>query len=184
MERKSHRKKQFFIGTAALLASFTCSADSDFISKSLLVSISVPAAAAVYSLSIGDTEGSKELLLASAVTLQLTTFLKYTVQRTRPNGDNDLSFPSGHTSGSFVGASYLHHRYGLQWGLPFYAIGAVIGYQRVNVKDHYWSDVLAGAALGYLAGALFTVRYPDAWIEPQYDSTGRPSGVQFKMNFN
>lgn len=152
--------------------------------RSALISASVPAIGLIYSYSIGDIEGIKELTLGCAVSAQLTTFLKNTVQRRRPNSENNLSFPSGHASFSFSGASYLHHRYGLGWGLPMYAVATAISIQRVNVKDHYWSDVIAGAALGFATGALFTARYPEVLIEPHFNASNRSAGLQFKYKFN
>ncbi|MBS0289173.1 MAG: phosphatase PAP2 family protein [Proteobacteria bacterium] len=155
----------------------------DFTTKSTLVAISIPAIAGVYSLTSGDYEGVKELTLETLLTAQVTVLLKNSVQRTRPNGENDQSFPSGHTAAAFVGASYLHHRYGLRWGVPMYAIAAVIGYERVNVKDHYWSDVIAGAAIGYAAGAFFTAKYPHVWFEPHVDPENKAYGITVKARY-
>lgn len=152
-------------------------------SESFLISISIPLIGGIYSYTSGDIEGLKELTMSCAITAQVTALLKNTVHRTRPNGDDDLSFPSGHAAAAFTGASYLHHRYGLNWGLPFYAIGTAIGIQRVNVKDHYWTDVLAGAALGYLSGYLFTVKFPNVWISPDFNPERNAYGMQMNMSF-
>lgn len=152
--------------------------------KSMLVSIALPVIGGVVSFTMDDVEGLKELGMGCLVTAQVTVLLKNSVQRERPNGSDNMSFPSGHASSAFLGASYLHHRYGIVWGVPMYAIAAVIGLQRVNVKDHYWSDVIAGAAIGYAAGALFTVRYPGVWLEPDVDLTNKSYGVKFKANFD
>lgn len=152
------------------------------ISSSFLVSASIPIFGFVYSATIEDYEGMKELAYSAMFTAQVTALLKNGVKRTRPNGDNDLSFPSGHASGSFAGASYFHHRYGLSWGLPMYAIASVISIQRVNVRAHYWTDVIAGAALGFLSGYLFTVRCPNVWIAPSFDADRKLYGLQFKMD--
>ncbi|MBI2791751.1 MAG: phosphatase PAP2 family protein [Gammaproteobacteria bacterium] len=151
--------------------------------KSMLVSASIPLIGGAYSYTNGDYEGLKELGLECALTAQIVTLLKNSVNRERPNGENNMSFPSGHTAAAFVGASYLHHRYGLVWGAPMYAIAGVIGYQRVNVKDHYWSDVIAGAAIGYAAGALFTARYPRVWVAPKFDPETNAFGLQMNAHF-
>lgn len=153
-------------------------------SKSMLISVAVPVTAGIYTLSIDDKEGFKELFLSSLVTAHLTTLLKYTVDRERPNGDDRYSFPSGHASASFMGASYLHHRYGLSWGLPMYAVASAVSIQRVNVKDHYWSDVIAGAAIGYFTASFFTVKYPGVWLKPNYDPHHRTWGLEFQTRFN
>lgn len=184
MDRTAHFLKPITLLTVALFSGPSVFAGSSSL-ESFLISATIPMIAASYSSAIGDKEGGKELVLASLVTLQANTFLRYSIHRTRPDGGNDLSFPSGRVSGAFTGASYMHHRYGVAWGLPLYIAGAVMGYERVNVKKNYWSDVVAGAALGYLSGAFFTVRYPGVWrIEPQFDSQGKASGIQFKMDFH
>ena len=182
MKTSLHKKSRLFILLILLIRSSFSYADG-LTTKSMLVSIAIPVIAGTYSATSGDYEGLKELTLACLVTAQATTLLKNSVLRTRPNGENDLSFPSGHTAAAFVGASYLHHRYGLNWGLPMYGIAAVIGYQRVNVKDHYWSDVIAGAALGYAAGAFFTVKFPHVWLEPVVDPLNKTYGVQVKAGY-
>ncbi|MCS5710840.1 phosphatase PAP2 family protein [Candidatus Berkiella aquae] len=153
-------------------------------SESFLIAISIPLIGGIYSYTSGDIEGLKELTMSCAVTAQVTALLKNTVHRTRPNREDDLSFPSGHAAASFAGASYLHHRYGLNWGLPFYAIGTAISIQRVNVKAHYWTDVLAGAAIGYLSSYLFTVRYPNVWINPDFNPERNSYGMQMHMSFD
>lgn len=155
---------------------------SELISQSTLVTIALPVVAFAYTATISDYEGMKELAYSCAFTAQLTTLLKNTVQRTRPNGENDLSFPSGHASAAFTGASYMHHRYGLAWGVPMYGIAAVISVQRMNVGEHYWTDIIAGGLLGCLSGYLFTVKYPNVWVAPSFDSKNKNYGVQFNMN--
>jgi len=150
-----------------------------YASNTWIAEVAVPAMGYLYSLSIHDIEGVKELTYSCAFTAQLTTLTKNTVRRTRPDGSDSLSFPSGHAAGSFTGASYFHHRYGIKWGLPMYGVATAISIQRINGDKHYWTDVIAGAALGYLSGYLFCVRYPDIWIAPNFSSVHREASLQF-----
>ncbi len=82
--------------------------------------------------------------------------LKYTVNRTRPNGHN-ASFPSGHTATAFTGATLLAHEYGHRsvW-IPIagYAVATTTGVMRVLNNRHYVSDVIVGAAVGILTAEL------------------------------
>lgn len=149
---------------------------------SAFMTIATPLVGGVYSLTIEDYEGVKQLVYASAVTAQLTTLLKNTVRRTRPNGDNDLSFPSGHAAGAFVGASYAQFRYGWQWGLPLYGVATAISLQRINADDHYWTDVIAGAALGSGCAYFFTRKYPNTWVVPEFDFVNKKYSLQFQYN--
>ena len=82
--------------------------------------------------------------------------LKYTVNRTRPNGAN-ASFPSGHTATAFTGATLLAHEYGHKsvW-IPIagYTVATAAGVMRVLNNRHYVSDVIVGAAVGILTAEL------------------------------
>ncbi|MDH3658695.1 MAG: phosphatase PAP2 family protein [Alphaproteobacteria bacterium] len=86
-----------------------------------------------------------------------TDGLKAISGRERPNGRNDESFPSGHSSMSFVSASLIEENLGLgsssaalraaaSFGL--YGLASATAWARVEAEEHYPSDVLAGAALG------------------------------------
>lgn len=183
LAKKVHGSVKHYFRCFVLFALFSQSAMAKEIDQSLLVSIAVPVVAGVYSYVQDDSEGIKELVLASLFTAHMTTLLKNTVRRTRPNFEDDLSFPSGHAAGAFTGASYMHHRYGLLWGVPAYTVATVIAYERITSNKHYWTDVIAGSALGILSGYLFTVRYPNIWLESNFDPEERAYRVGFKAKF-
>jgi len=82
----------------------------------------------------------------------LTQGIKYATHRMRPNGSNSLSLPSGHTSGAFTVATVVTHYYGKKWGVPLYVFAGLVGVSRLEKGQHWPSDVLAGAALGYISG--------------------------------
>jgi undecaprenyl-diphosphatase len=63
----------------------------------------------------------------------------------------DLSFPSGHASTAFCGATLLT-AYAPRLGLPLYLLAAGVAWSRVYVGVHYPLDVFAGALLGFLLG--------------------------------
>jgi membrane-associated phospholipid phosphatase len=78
--------------------------------------------------------------------------LKYTVQRPRPDGSDNLSFPSGHASTAFSLAAVANHHYGWKVGVPAFAVATGIGLTRIESNRHNLSDVLAGATLGIIVG--------------------------------
>ncbi|HRB13576.1 MAG TPA: phosphatase PAP2 family protein [Vicinamibacteria bacterium] len=78
--------------------------------------------------------------------------IKLVAQRTRPNGSNDQSFPSGHTSNAFALATVAERHYGWKMGVPAYLLAGVMGASRMKQDMHYFSDVMAGATLGYIVG--------------------------------
>ena len=98
---------------------------------------------------------SYDLFCATAVTAAWTHAVKYAVGRERPNGDGgraNSSFPSGHAANAFAWASVLERHYGWKAAVPGYAVAAVIGASRIQENKHWLSDVVGGAALGYIAG--------------------------------
>ena len=111
-----------------------------------LVQIALPLTAWGVSHYSGDDEGFYQFTKSFAVTMLATQVLKRSIDATRPNGGHH-SFPSGHTSASFSGASFLHKRYGLKYGIPAYIAATFVGWSRVEANAHYPRDVVAGAAL-------------------------------------
>jgi membrane-associated phospholipid phosphatase len=119
-----------------------------------------------------DMEGMVQLAESAALDLAVTYGLKYAVSERRPNGEDNQSFPSAHSSVSFASAEYLRKRYGWEYGLPAYGVASFVAYSRVESKVHFVHDVLAGAAIGMASSYLFTTQYEDmnlaADVSPGY----------------
>jgi len=81
-----------------------------------------------------------------------TTLLKEVIHRERPNGEDDLSFPSGHASNAFTLAAVAERHYGWKAGVPAYTLASLVAVSRLQRNKHYLSDVMAGATLGYIVG--------------------------------
>lgn len=97
-------------------------------------------------------EGAAELVTAGA-----TTLLKDATGRTRPNGNNNKSFPSGEASAAFSSVALSNRNLDSielpqEVKVPLKVVNILLGtgvaWARVEAKAHYPSDVLAGAALG------------------------------------
>jgi len=87
---------------------------------------------------------------ATLVTAGYTIAIKYATRRFRPDGSNSGSFPSGHTANAFAWA-YVANRYGGPWmGSGAFAMAGLIGIGRMEKNAHHLSDVVGGAALGYI----------------------------------
>jgi hypothetical protein len=102
-----------------------------------------------------------------------------------PNGEYG-TFPSGHTSSSFVVASVLHEAYGHAVGIPLYALAALAGYERLDDREHYFSDVMMGGVMGLVIGhSVASGRDPEffGWKVLPYVSTQGGSGVAFLKTF-
>jgi membrane-associated phospholipid phosphatase len=81
-----------------------------------------------------------------------TEILKKAATRTRPDGSNRRSFPSGHTSSAFALATVAKRHYGWKAGVPSYLAASAIGFSRIERSKHHLSDVVAGATLGIITG--------------------------------
>lgn len=97
-----------------------------------------------------------ELIRAQIVSQSITQSVKLLTMRTRPDGTS-LSLPSGHTASAFATATVLQSNFGWKVGAPAYAAAVWIGASRVQMKRHFVSDVVAGAAVGLVAGRSVTV---------------------------
>ena len=99
-------------------------------------------------------KNQKFFLNPLVLTFSSTYFLKYITKRERPNKKNKMSFPSGHTSGSFVSALILNSNYGLSIGVPTLFLASVVAMQRLESNNHWFSDVISGAIIGLLFGII------------------------------
>jgi len=121
----------------------------------------IPATGLIAALIQEDWEGTGQFLKSGLTCMAVTQGLKYTIDETRPNGSGHMSFPSGHTSASFFGASFLQRRYGWKYGTPAYLAATYVGWSRIENNAHYVHDVLAGAAIGVVSTYLFTTPLTD-----------------------
>ncbi len=96
---------------------------------------------------------SRSLLISTGIVVAV----KYSVHRTRPNGE-DLSFPSGHTASAFSFAGVVCGRYGFGWGGAGVALGVLTAMGRMEDRKHFASDVVAGATIGWIVGRSIATR--------------------------
>lgn len=136
---------------------FSAAAGDAFTAYGDVTRYALPASAAIFALSKDDTQGLKQLLASGAVTIGATYALKHAVDDTRPNGGR-RSFPSGHTAWAFVGAAYIHQRYGWQWGVPAELAAAAVAVSRVDGDYHRWRDVVASAVIAHTSAFLLVDR--------------------------
>ena len=119
--------------------------------------IVLPVGSAAGALVAKDHKGLAQLAESYASAMAVVYVLKPLVDRTRPNGGHQ-SFPSGHATSAFAGAAFLQRRYGWAFGIPAYAVASFVAYSRVESKNHYTGDVVAGGVIGIATNLLFTHR--------------------------
>jgi membrane-associated phospholipid phosphatase len=161
----------------SLTLCFVASGSDAIASAGDILQFVLPATAAGFTIGYWDGKGALQFGESAAVTLGVTYTLKYTVDEERPNGGSQ-SFPSGHTSISFCSAEFMRKRYGWEYGIPAYAAASFVAYSRVEAREHYPHDVVAGAAIGIVSSYIFTRPYKGWHVEA--DANGKNYG--FKLS--
>ncbi|MGF7079930.1 phosphatase PAP2 family protein [Mucilaginibacter sp. UYCu711] len=126
--------------------------------------------AMVYGLNLVGVTGKNRfidrtaLLGLSAGILGITTFTtKKLTHRLRPNGADYYSFPSGHTANAFMGAEFIAQEYSEKsyiYTAIGYSFAVTTGVFRMYNRDHWFSDVVAGAGVGIISTKLSYLIYP------------------------
>jgi membrane-associated phospholipid phosphatase len=105
-------------------------------------------------------------LLSNIIAQGVTGSLKLISQYPRPNGENNHSFPSGHSSNAFTNATILHEEYGhrsVWYSIGGYTAATSVGAMRVLKNKHWMADVLMGAGIGIAATKVVYISYP--WLK-------------------
>jgi len=128
------------------------------------------------------------MMTALSVTGVVTTGLKVIRDNDTPNGQR-WAWPSGHTSSSFAVASVLDEFYGPKVGIPVYALASLVAYRMMDTGDHWGSDVVFGATLGWVVGHTIAGKHKNLDVAGfeivPYVATGNDAltGISLVKNF-
>ncbi len=151
-----------------------------------VLSITLPSVALIASLQDSHPFFFQRSALITGGVLVSTDLLKrafnYTSLGERPNGYHS-SFPSGHASSAFLGARLIHRQFGMEYGVPAYALATMTAYSRVEGRYHHIHDVLAGAALVFVVDYCVDRGIENGWIAPMFSATIHGLNVNFLWNF-
>jgi len=95
------------------------------------------------------------IVVSNAIMGGIVQTMKFSFKELRPDGTDELSFPSGHTATAFTNASVLFYEYkeaNIWYASSGYLFAAATGFLRIANNKHYTSDVLAGAGIGTAVG--------------------------------
>lgn len=128
------------------------------------------------------------MVTALSVNGLATAGLKALRHNDTPNGEN-WAWPSGHTSSSFTVASVLDEFYGPKVGIPAYILASLVGLRMMDTGDHWASDVVFGAALGWVVGHTIAGKHKELEIAgfevmPYLENASEPIvGISFVKQF-
>ena len=95
------------------------------------------------------------IVVSNAIMGGIVQSMKFSFKELRPDGTDELSFPSGHTATAFTNASVLFYEYkdaNIWYASSGYLFAAATGFLRIANNKHFTSDVLAGAGIGTAIG--------------------------------
>ena len=171
--------RHFALGAAVVLTGVTGAqaSESDGIrTAGEILRIALPVASAGVSLGKNDDHGLVQLGASELIAEGSSLLLQELIEEERPDKSDRHSFPSDSAAVAFSAASFLQIRYGWSYGLPAYAVAGFVGWSRVESQRHYWHDVLAGAALGWVASEITTIHYRNV---PGPTGTSAPTPAAF-----
>lgn len=145
-EVKGHYDRHHFFGDAAKLGDW------------MLVGFPLTTAAMTLLAPPGRFEDRYDHLAAFTETIAAAGVtglaLKGVMHRDRPNHHGADSFPSEHTIITFATAKFISEAWGPEYGLkvkvPAYLLATFVAVARLERERHYVSDIIGGAAIGYL----------------------------------
>ena len=146
----------------------------------------VQTGAAIGAFAIGKASGNMrvaavgaDLVRAQLVSQTVVQGVKFATHRTRPDGSDAQSFPSGHTASAFATATVLQRHLGWKAGVPAYAFAGYVGASRMSANKHHLTDVLMGAAVGIAAGRSVTMGIGGAKFDVGVGATSGGAAITF-----
>ena len=138
----------------------------------------------------GEDDHTKNVWLSTIEALSLsgiiTTGLKVAVQDHSPNGE-PLAWPSGHTSSTVAIATVMNDYYGPLVGVPLYMISGLVMWERMDNGEHWASDIIFGAAIGFTAAHTVTGKWKpklfDMDVVPYIGAQSGATGVALIKQF-
>jgi membrane-associated phospholipid phosphatase len=155
----------------------------------------VPVLAGVYVASVWTEndklhEFSKAAISAYGLSAIYTVAIKGVTNTSRPTNEfqgGRYGFPSYHTASTFSLAAVIDEYYGWQAGVPAYVLAGLVGWSRIDQREHDLSDVVFGSVLGFVVGktvaAAHLERHSNFQITPYYDPANRGAGVTVETKF-
>lgn len=137
-----------------------------------------------------------KLAEATALASSITLVSKITIGRARPFLDKSVyysnsfnikdefnSFPSEHTTLAFAYSTVMANEVdNVFWKIGWYSAAGLVGYARIYHNQHWFSDVLMGAAIGYFSGEFVSDHNENDGVS-QINFYPLPGGFALQLRF-
>jgi membrane-associated phospholipid phosphatase len=99
--------------------------------------------------------------------------------------DNDYnSFPSGHGTLAFAYSTIMANEVdNVFWKIGWYTAAGLVGYSRIYHNQHWFSDILMSAAIGYFSGEFVNNHAANEKETTALNLFPIPSGLAFQLKF-
>ena len=138
-----------------------------------------------------------KLAEATALASSITLVSKITIGRARPFLDKSVyytnsfnikdefnSFPSEHTTLAFAYSTVMANEVdNVFWKIGWYSLAGLVGYARIYHNQHWFSDVLMGAAIGYFSGEFVNNHNSNESQQTQFNIIPFPNGIAVQLRF-
>lgn len=138
-----------------------------------------------------------KLAEATALASSITLVSKITIGRARPFLDKEVyftssfnikddynSFPSEHTTLAFAYSTVMANEIdNVFWKVGWYSAASMVGYARIYHNQHWFSDVLVGAAIGYFSGEFVSNHNSTEKENTQVKLFPAPNGFAVQITF-
>jgi undecaprenyl-diphosphatase len=128
---------------------------------------------------VGGPAVARLAIIGLAGTNLVVEALKISVNRPRPDGERkrtNASFPSSHAASAICIAWIMWRRW-RRLGWVLWPVAVAVAWSRVYLNRHYLSDVVCGAAIGWLCTwAILKVRVPEPPRAGLERAPGAPAG--------
>jgi hypothetical protein len=160
------------------------------------VQYQIPVIFGAYALTVWQQDDYEHQMMTSLVSAYTvfglsTLTIKVAADTKRPSdgwNGGSYGFPSWHDGSLFCMSAVIDEYEGHWIGVPLYILSGLVGWSRIDARDHDLSDVVFGGVLGYVIGKSVAGRalYGDSravHILPYVHPSDGTAGVMFDAKF-
>jgi hypothetical protein len=161
-----------------------------------VVQYQIPVIFAAYAFTVWHQDEYEHQMMTSMISAYTvfglsTLVIKGVADTKRPSNTwngGSFGFPSWHDGSLFCISAVIDEYEGHWIGVPLYILSGLVGWSRIDTRDHDLSDVVFGGVLGYVIGKSVAGRalYGDSravHILPYWHPSDGSAGVMFDARF-